>query len=126
MASPILSGPIKWWMEQGPDLVAEGCRFMAISDREPILADDRLTPGGGYGWMYGWRWLDDTGMERPTLPEAVFRALPGCPYSEVVAEIAAGRGIMPRWPTRDEAVKALSEAAIRWAMAGRSKMEVPL
>ena len=88
-----------------------------ITDREPVFADDRITPGGGYGWQYGWRWLaPDEPDSKHTLPEAVFRCLPPCPYPE--AEIG---GAMPRWPTRDEAVAALNAAAASYAAGGKGR-----
>lgn len=96
------------WMARGFQLVERGeVESVRIMDRRPMLV-----PEGGFGWQYGWRWLDGSFH---TLPEAVFRRLPDCPYPEVVKKRLAGHGIMPRWPTEVEALQALDQAAFAWA-----------
>lgn len=113
------------WMARGFQLVEQGQTSVRIMGRRPTRVQDEMSPAGEYGWQFGWRWQDDTATASHTIPEALYKHLPGCPIPEVTRLRDLGRGVMLRWPTEAEALAILDQAAMAWAkelVAGTRKV----
>jgi hypothetical protein len=127
---PYLTAAMYRWIEEGPQWFKPGGDTaplrVEIIDKTPmtlrVSAEDGLELGWrkrrrgerlatAYAWQHGWRWCDPSmKCSAHTIPEEVFQLLPPCPYPAVNRDSK-----LLRWPTAEEAVLALNQAAWTWA-----------
>ena len=92
---------LRGWLADGPRLVREnvGLTRVELTDYQPICARSAPSPDGTYATY--WFWDSAYNLPRPEL----------FPYFQGNLE---GREVV-RWPTREEALDALSGALLAWA-----------